>query len=268
MEILAPPPPLKLNFNHVESWKLWKQRFKFYMHATSLNDKPESQKVAILLHVIGVECLEIYKTFNAISSASMNDILAKFEAYFVPQRNITYERQRLFLLVQREGQCVDDFITELRKQLRNYDYGSQSDSVLVDLSESRLRERLLRVPDLDINKAVDMCSAAETSKLQAQVYFTEERSIDAIKRFKPSSEAKPKDTGQANKFRQPAKRQASNGRKCHYCGSHHVPGRCPAYGKRCRSCGKQNHFARVYKSKSDNRVCQNKAVEFTNSSNR
>ncbi|GBM10651.1 hypothetical protein AVEN_7923-1 [Araneus ventricosus] len=149
------------------------------MDATSLNAKPESRKVAILLHVISVECLEIYNTFNEVSSASMNGILAKFEAYFVPQRNITYERQRLFLLMQREGQSVDDFITELRKQLRNCDYGSLKDYVLVDqlvrgLRESRLRERLLRISDLDIKKAVDMFHAAETSKLQAQVYFTEE----------------------------------------------------------------------------------------------
>ncbi|GBM25943.1 hypothetical protein AVEN_176046-1 [Araneus ventricosus] len=114
---------------------------------------------AISLHVIGEECLEIYNTFNEVSSASMNDLLAKFQAYFVPQRNITYERQKLLLLVQRERQFVDDFITELRKQLRNCDYGSLSDSILVDqlvrgLRESRLREHLLRVPDMDIKKAV------------------------------------------------------------------------------------------------------------------
>ncbi|GBM11147.1 hypothetical protein AVEN_243018-1 [Araneus ventricosus] len=94
---------------------------------------------------------------------------------------------------------------------------------LVRGRESRLRERLLRVPDLDIKNAVDMCRAAETSKLQAQVYFTEERSIDAVKRFKPSPEVKPRATGKANKFRQPAKRQESSGRKCQCCGSRHVP---------------------------------------------
>ncbi|GBN94349.1 Uncharacterized protein K02A2.6 [Araneus ventricosus] len=240
MESLASPPPLKLNYNHVESWKLWKQRFQLHMDATSLNAKPESHKIAILLHVIGEENLEIYNTFNEVSSASMNEILAKFELYFVPQRNITYERQSDFVLV---------------------------DQLVRGLRESRLRERLLRVPDLDIKKAADICRAAETSKLQAQVYFTEERSIDAIKRFKPSPEVKPRATGQANKFRQPAKRQESSGRKCHYCGSHHVPGRCPAYGKQCRSCGKRNHFSRVCKLKSVNRVCQNNPEEFTNSAN-
>ncbi|GBM69983.1 hypothetical protein AVEN_207365-1 [Araneus ventricosus] len=243
MESLAPPPPFTLNSNHVESCKLWKQRFQLHVDATSQNSKPESQKVAIL-HVIGEECLGIYNTFNEISSASMNEIFAKFEAYFVPQRNITYERQKLLLLVHREGQFVDDFITELR----NCDYGSLGDSVLVDqlgrgLRESRLHERLLREPDLDIKKTVDICLAAETFKLKAQVYFTEELNIGAIKRFKPSPEVKPRATGQANKFRQPAKRQESSGRKCQYCGSHNVPDRCPAYGKQCRRCGKHNHLS-------------------------
>ncbi|GBN95628.1 hypothetical protein AVEN_7638-1 [Araneus ventricosus] len=97
----------------------------------------------------------------------MNAILAKCEANLVHQRNNTYERQKLFLLVQREGQSIDDFITEIRRQLRNCDYCSMSDSVLVDqlvrgLREARLCEHLLRVADLDIKKAVDMCRAAET----------------------------------------------------------------------------------------------------------
>ncbi|GBL99472.1 hypothetical protein AVEN_68763-1 [Araneus ventricosus] len=102
------------------------------MDAISLNAEPESQKIAILLHVIGKGYQEIYNTFNEVSSASTNEILAKFEAYFVHQRNITYECQKLFLLVQREGKFADDFITELLKQLRSFDYGSTNDSVSVD----------------------------------------------------------------------------------------------------------------------------------------
>ncbi|GBM11632.1 hypothetical protein AVEN_16947-1 [Araneus ventricosus] len=101
MENLSPPPSLKLNSNPVESWKQWKELFQLYIEMTSLNAEPVSQKVAILLHVTGEECLEIYNTFDEVSSDSLNGILAKFEAYFFPQRNITYECQKLFLLVQR-----------------------------------------------------------------------------------------------------------------------------------------------------------------------
>ncbi|GBL99470.1 hypothetical protein AVEN_68762-1 [Araneus ventricosus] len=112
-----------------------------------------------------------------------------------------------------------------------------------------------------------MCRAAETYKLRAQVYFMEERSIDATKSFEPSPEMKPRATRQANKFRQPSKRQESSRRKCQYCGGRHVPDRCPAYGKQCRSCGNRNHFSRVCKSKSVNRICQNSPGEFTSSAN-
>ncbi|GBN07512.1 hypothetical protein AVEN_252887-1 [Araneus ventricosus] len=90
MERLAPPPPFKLNYNQVESWNLWRQRFQLYMYATSLNSKPEIQKLTWIL-----------------------------------------------------------------------------------------------------KKRWTLCGAAETSELQAQVYFTVERNIDVVKRFKPSPEVKP-----------------------------------------------------------------------------
>ena len=46
--------------------------------------------------------------------------------------------------------------------------------------------------------------------------------------------------------------------KCRYCGKHypHAGGRekCPAYGKECHNCGKNNHFASVcLKSKNDSK---------------
>ncbi|GBN03030.1 hypothetical protein AVEN_181050-1 [Araneus ventricosus] len=83
-----------------------------------------------------------------------------------------------------------------------------------------------------------------------------------FKRFKPSQEVKPRVTGQANKFRRPAQNQENSGRKCQYCGSRRVPGRCPAYGKQCRSYRKQNNFSRACKSRSVNWVCQNNPGEF------
>ena len=36
---------------------------------------------------------------------------------------------------------------------------------------------------------------------------------------------------------------------CGYCGRDHIYGRCPAKGKRCNSCGKNDHFAVVCRGK-------------------
>ena len=35
---------------------------------------------------------------------------------------------------------------------------------------------------------------------------------------------------------------------CQFCGYSHKRGRCPAYGKICNSCHKQNHFSKVCKA--------------------
>ena len=54
------------------------------------------------------------------------------------------------------------------------------------------------------------------------------------------------------KDRRNSERRESNKDKvsCSYCGGVHAQGRqqCPAHGKKCRSCGKVNHFQRVCKS--------------------
>ena len=36
---------------------------------------------------------------------------------------------------------------------------------------------------------------------------------------------------------------------CQFCGYRHKRGRCPAFGKNCNVCHKQNHFAKVCKAK-------------------
>ena len=41
---------------------------------------------------------------------------------------------------------------------------------------------------------------------------------------------------------------SSLGRSCKYCGKSHSRGNCPAYGKKCQKCGKDNHFKSVCKN--------------------
>ena len=47
-------------------------------------------------------------------------------------------------------------------------------------------------------------------------------------------------------------RSNSNIRNCKYCGKSHSRGNCPAYGKKCQKCGKDNHFKSVCKSGNGN----------------
>ena len=41
---------------------------------------------------------------------------------------------------------------------------------------------------------------------------------------------------------------SNNNKSCKYCGKTHSKGNCPAYGKKCQKCGRDNHFKSVCRS--------------------
>ena len=96
MEQFKPPEPLSLDWNLSENWRRWKQCFKLYLEASSISGKEEKTKAATLLHVVGVEALEVYNTFtwdNVGDEIKVKPIMAKFEAYCNPRKNVTWERR-------------------------------------------------------------------------------------------------------------------------------------------------------------------------------
>ena len=71
MSVFKPPSTLSLEGNVADNWRKWKQRFQLYMEASGSMKKPEKQRVAIFLHLIGDDALEIYNTFS-LSPARKN----------------------------------------------------------------------------------------------------------------------------------------------------------------------------------------------------
>ena len=72
----------------------WKQRWNLYKIASGINEKNQDIQCAIFLHMISEDALRIYDTF--VFTIEENDQIAplvqKFESYFSPKKNITYER--------------------------------------------------------------------------------------------------------------------------------------------------------------------------------
>jgi len=86
---------LILTKNIAENWRRW-ERFRLYMTASGVSEKEEEVKIAILLHTIGEEALEVYNTLHVIPSGdddiSMEDVLMAFKEYCSPLKNIVFER--------------------------------------------------------------------------------------------------------------------------------------------------------------------------------
>ena len=99
---------------------------------------------------------------------------------------------------------------------------------------------------MTLDKAVDICRAAEAAKSQMHVMQTvqSEAAVEALK--VATSAEKPK-AGKRGKPRPPdkLKAQEANQKACRKCGGTHKPRQCPAFGATCHNCGKRNHYAKV-----------------------
>ena len=64
MDKLEPPKSLILTGNLAENWRSFKQQFEIYQIASGLDKKDGKVQATALLHVVGIEALEVYNTFQ------------------------------------------------------------------------------------------------------------------------------------------------------------------------------------------------------------
>ncbi|KAK0139061.1 hypothetical protein N1851_024415 [Merluccius polli] len=257
MEQFKPPSPLILSGNIAENWRRWEQRFRLYVTASGALDKEETVKVAILLHTVGEEALEVYNTLTvtpAGANATMEEVLKAFKDYCSPQKNIVFERHQFWSHTMSTGISVDRFITELRQKSKNCEFGRNEEDMIRDklvfsINDTRLKERLLRDNELTLRKAIDTCRSAELAKTQIQAMQTSpvvhDTSVDALRKATGQTR-----TASWNKSKTSSKKQGTT--VCHKCGNKHEPRQCPAYGAVCHKCGKNNHFSKVCKADTEN----------------
>ncbi|CAL9696459.1 unnamed protein product [Knipowitschia caucasica] len=94
MDQFRPPSSLMLTGNLSENWRRWEQKFRLYMVASGAAEKGEQVKIAILLHTIGEEALEVYNTLGVTPAGDAvvaDDILKAFKDYCSPQKNVVFE---------------------------------------------------------------------------------------------------------------------------------------------------------------------------------
>ena len=85
----------------------------------SATSVPKKKQAAILLNITGEEAIEVFNTFTFANDEEKDDpeiILAKFQNYCEPKKNIKYERHMFNTRVQQQSQSFDAYLTELRAQ--------------------------------------------------------------------------------------------------------------------------------------------------------
>ncbi|GBN38205.1 Transposon Ty3-G Gag-Pol polyprotein [Araneus ventricosus] len=237
MDAFRPPAPLKFSIGNVkEKWRKWRQELENYLLATEKDERTDKIKIAILLNLLGSEGLEIFNTFKfepPESQKNYSEVLQKFEEYCSPRQNVVYERYKFFSCVQKEGQAIECYVTQLKTLASTCEFEEQEnglirDRIVLGIRDSGLKELLLRESGLGLEKAVEIVRAAETSREQIRSMKEETvATVNSVKRNRRQNQPK----------------QPSQEYECKKCGRKHKPRECPAYGKMCTKCNKKNHFA-------------------------
>ena len=103
------------------------------------------------------------------------------------------------------------------------------DCLVLGIGDDKVQERLLQVTDLTLQKAIDICKAAEQTSQQLKMMSSTSEEVVGVARQTPQNQRKTRDpTGHRP--------------ECWFCGYHHANRQCPACGQTCRKCGQKNHF--------------------------
>lgn len=226
-----------------------------------MSNKPQDVQVATFMASIRSEAVEIFNTFGCTEAQMGNlvEIKQLFQTYFTPKMNVTYERYNFNRMVQEEGESFDEFLTKAKTQSAKCEFNVLHDSLLADkiiigIRSEAAREKLLAIEDATLDRVTQMCRAMElTSKQLRDLNGDSSTTVHVI----------------ANKYTQRQRPSSSSGKStsssrapdtfdCKRCGRSHGPKECPAYGKKCKNCNREGHWAAVCRSASTSNSNQQK----------
>ena len=140
------------------------------MQAAAITDKARQR--ALLLHLVGSETQEIFETFSETGD-DLKTALTKLDSYFIPKKNIPFERHKFHEAKQEPEESIDAFVTRLRKLTEYCDFGTSlndhvRDMVISKCRSTKFRKRLLAESDVTLEKALEIGRLMENVDRQSQ----------------------------------------------------------------------------------------------------
>ena len=258
---IKPPPALVIDTHVSENWKLFKQKWNNYSVITNLSAHPDLYQVALFLHTIGDEALKVYNGLEFDSNdmdRTVEEIIEKFEDFAVGEVNETYERFVFNKREQKPEENFDSFLSSIRTLIKSCNYchtcvdSILRDRIVLGISDATIQTDLLKERKLTLEMCIDTCRAAENANSHGRSLRPDTVNNVQFKSKRPERRRKPR-----------AKEDDVRTRECLYCGTTHamVKEDCPAWGKRCSSCGKRNHFAVKCPTKKASKMSKAHAVQ-------
>ncbi|XP_064622558.1 uncharacterized protein LOC135484804 [Lineus longissimus] len=262
-------PPEKFNFKP-DDWPKWKRRFNRFREASGLSTKSQENQVNTLIYCMGDEADDILNSITLTDDdrRSYDVIVEKLESYFLPKRNVIFERAKFNQRRQSETESVDQFITDLFSLAEHCQFGNLKDElirdrIVVGIKDTKLAEKMQLNSNLTLTKAMTMVRQCESVKAQQTVLRgTELGSTAEVAKVggsdKPTSSKgghkKPGWVKQHQRKGNPGGRTKSQWKnkdgKCHRCGKtpSHSKQNCPAKDAECHKCKFTGHYQKMCKN--------------------
>ena len=120
-----------------------------YITTTEKTKKPDEVKPSILSTCIGPRGREVRDTFvfdDVSMKMNFSNILQQFDDYCSPKKNVTFLRYTFLSYRQSEGQCFDNFPTELKKRSKECEFSDLQNSLIIDMIVIGITDNHLRQP--------------------------------------------------------------------------------------------------------------------------
>lgn len=180
-----------------------------YLIASGKSKEPEPTKIATFIWLLGTQGANIYNTLcpndgtqdsllgkfkverripavvvdgveqqpsrieNVVQQRTLEQVLKKFDAHCLPQRNVAMESYKFNMILQKENQAFNDFETQLRTQLRHCEFKCECgrsyedrmlrDRIVVGVFDKKLRLKLLDGSNEDLMRVIAICKTYEAA---------------------------------------------------------------------------------------------------------
>ncbi|XP_041472642.1 uncharacterized protein K02A2.6-like [Lytechinus variegatus] len=245
------PSPMDMKGDLRGNWKFFQSQWENYEIALELDKKPDKVRVATLVSLIGKECYKLYTTLEESQKTTTTQILDAMKKHFDPTTNVIFERYQFNTRNQGERETIDQYVTALRSLAETCEFDTLRDDLIRDrivlgTNDPDVRARLLRGENLTLQKVIDVCRSAEVTKQQLKSIesaSTHTESVQAV--YKKHVKPRKANSGH-EKSHSKGQQKTQMIRNCKYCGGEHRREKtaCPAWGKQCGNCKKNNHFSK------------------------
>ena len=215
-----------------------------------LSEMKDAQKAGLIGNWIGCQCIMTLHSMG-VELDRPKTVFDNLERIFRPESNQTLSRFKFRGLKQKQSQSCDSYMSELHLAIVECRYPDivqdelLKDQYIFGLCIKEIQDHLLG--EIVVEDTPEKC-LLESRKVESKI---EQRKLLGIKAAISYDSVQTNSFRGRGKFRSKSKgrgRSSSLIRNGKYCGKSHNKGNCPAFGKKCGKCGKENHFKAVCKS--------------------